>query len=912
MGSRWRSPFVDRLRLLSVVALVVAFVLIPWPATGSVTYSATNPRLDSVSPLGTPNVTFGDDGNAVALASSSPTPVRIDLVRTEYSFNLSSTFEVLSQTGYIGENWQQISATSSVPSNATNFSLNFSASLNATVDLANVSLTTTTTPLQLVYSANFSKSLQNWTLGGTAQYGSFGDPAYGAIRARGTVPTPGWAVSPVLPMVPGTSGVRVSGLVHIGGSSGALRIRLQFFSANGSSITYGTNWPAWANYSRLPEPLQFRIWTANLPYAVQLSFLANGTAGGTLWLQVLNGSTPIYGTPLANYSVGQSARIQFHELIGHGFGWTIVVASGPALSWASSELQEMAALRQLEDFPYVTVSVAGQDPPGLRGSASLSNASFTFTGSAPYTALGSPTQMGLAGIAWTIAIALLLVPEWFPLARRILARIRSTLFASPAPTGMRKWLQRNFTLLGAGAASLGLYAFLATYFGGHPYDAWVQKVWVYASQLGGLRELYVRPIFVGDAVIRGGTPWSTTGFGYEPVAAYLYDVISRLIGPLGTYANAVAMNAAQGPSSEIKWVLSAFSVFAAVLLYYGVRKDSGSSRLALAAFALVALGPAIVFDSAVWGETDSVLYLLFVLFAVVATWKPTYALAIAVVAAAFKQTGLILALPSVLLVLAPGLGWTERFRRLTVGAVTAFVIILPLLAAGLLPSLILTPYVGQFYHVSQVGVLTAPVSPETYTVWTLVTPGTGPSRLFTPSSTPLVLGLSFAVLGEVCLACSWILMGWVLRPAARRGSLVFWLATTTAGAVTFTALLTGTGSRYYTLAIPGLAGILALWWPTASIRLRRLAIFLYVGVTAISFWTMYGLLTVFLGSGQVGIRGLGYSVNPLSSFIARWYLNNTVITVGSVVAVGLVVGCAVLVWILAHPPYHSANGPSAT
>ena len=285
------------------------------------------------------------------------------------------------------------------------------------------------------------------------------------------------------------------------------------------------------------------------------------------------------------------------------------------------------------------------------------------------------------------------------------------------------------------------------------------------------------------------------------------------------------------------------------------------------------------------------MYFLFVLFAAVAVRAPTLALGVTAVALAFKETGPIVLFPSLLLVLGPGIPGLERLRRLAVGATVLLVVTVPVVLAGLLPSVLLSSYAGLFSSFVTGSSTAQPfVSPETYTVWTLFTGFVGGhdlTRFMIDSSTPLVAGLSFALLGTAVFAISWLAMLAFVRKGARSPSLAFWFATTSFGAVTFTALLTGTGSRYYTLALPGLAALVVLAWDRGP-WLRSIILAAYAIVTALAFWTMYGVLTVIMSREYPNILGLGLSYNPLSRFVLQWYQDNNVITLGSIGAVAAV------------------------
>ncbi|MGI0130821.1 MAG: hypothetical protein ACREEC_11855, partial [Thermoplasmata archaeon] len=358
-------------------------------------------------------------------------------------------------------------------------------------------------------------------------------------------------------------------------------------------------------------------------------------------------------------------------------GWTparnisfAVTPAGTATTfWSSAQLSPSAGLTKLLGAPQITVSAYAGTPIAYASTATLSNASVTFRGAGTFTALSSGEGPAFAGTMAAVAVGALFAPEWGPFVRGWGGSLRSLPLGAAARAAFRA-LRSHWVVTGVGAGALGLYGLLAETFGGHPYDNWTFKVWILSSQTHGVRGLYVQPEFVGEAIVRGTVPWSTVGFGYGPVCAELFQGMSRIVAPLSGYSSVVALNGDVGISAEIKWLLALGTIAAGIALYALVRRSTGRPLLGVAAFLLLVVNPAVAFDSAVWGETDSILYLLFVLFAVAAAYRPSWAMVIAGVAIGFKETGPILLLPAALLVAAPGLAWAIRLRRTALLAAT--------------------------------------------------------------------------------------------------------------------------------------------------------------------------------------------------------------------------------------------------
>jgi hypothetical protein len=893
-----------RLRMAAILIVVILVFTVPWRATGSASYPAYEPALISISPANSTAVTFDPGGRAIDLAVPASGAVRADLVRTPASFDLTGQFEVTDQNDTLDSVWHNVSTTVPVPAGGTSFTVLFGTA-NSSVDLAAVTVANADDPSEVLYSANFSASTNGWSLLGTGSFGAFGTPSLRAIEVTNNATATGYAASvdPASLGSPVTS-VTVRALVLDNGVPGPFKIALDIFGPTDLPLGYIADWQAWASYAVAPSPLTLLLWTVELTeYTVELSFLATGPGGGELAIETLVAGTVESTSPIGPYQIGEAVAVSLARTAGESLVLQVTPPGGTVYTWSSAAYPSGSGVQQLAHYSYFTASLVAQGAGGSSSRAVVVDATYTFSGSDTFAALSSSPWPGLFALLAAFLVLGLLAPEWWPAAVRGARFLRSGA-GGRAIDHTRSFLVRHRVALAVAVGSLALYAYVALTFGGHPYDSWSYKIWNATLQSGGIQGLYVHTQFVGDAPIRGDTPWSATIFSYGPVSAYLIEVTARILPSLNGYPNAAAFNAAAWVSSEIKWIFALFTVAAGAVLYAVIRRVTGRTDLAILGFLLIVLNPAIGFDSVVWGETDSVMYFLFVLFAAVAVRAPTLALGVTAVALAFKETGPILLFPSLLLVLGPGISGLERLRRLAVGATVLLVVTVPVVLAGLLPSVLLSSYAGLFSSFVTGSSTAQPfVSPETYTVWTLFTGfvgGRGLTRFMIDSSTPLVAGLSFALLGTAVFAISWLVMLAFVRKGARSPSLAFWFATTSFGAVTFTALLTGTGSRYYTLALPGLAALVVLVWDRGP-WLRSIILAAYAIVTALAFWTMYGVLTVIMSREYPNILGLGLSYNPLSRFVLQWYQDNNVITLGSIGAVAAVLLISYALWMLARP-----------
>ncbi|MGO8805596.1 MAG: hypothetical protein ACLQO7_03180 [Candidatus Bathyarchaeia archaeon] len=119
-----------------------------------------------------------------------------------------------------------------------------------------------------------------------------------------------------------------------------------------------------------------------------------------------------------------------------------------------------------------------------------------------------------------------------------------------------------------------------------------------------------------------------------------------------------------------------FDIGTAALIFIFVRKQS-SFKLALAATALYAFNPAVIYDSAVWGQFDAIYTFFLVLSLMLALRsKPKLSAAAFAVAILTKPQGIALA-PLVAFLIYKKNGLKETILSVVAFAVTVFVVILP-------------------------------------------------------------------------------------------------------------------------------------------------------------------------------------------------------------------------------------------
>lgn len=171
----------------------------------------------------------------------------------------------------------------------------------------------------------------------------------------------------------------------------------------------------------------------------------------------------------------------------------------------------------------------------------------------------------------------------------------------------------------------------------------------------------------GTAASHGIRPfYSVVGFAdYPPFNVYIFWFF-------GSLANASGI----GIANIVKWVPNLFDLATAGLIYYFVRKQS-SFRTAIIATALYTFNPAVIFNTAIWGQYDAV-YTFFLVLSLMLALRSNPKLSAAAFAVAIltKPQGIALAPLLVYLIFRKN-GIKHLLISVAVFAATVFVVILP-------------------------------------------------------------------------------------------------------------------------------------------------------------------------------------------------------------------------------------------
>ncbi len=171
----------------------------------------------------------------------------------------------------------------------------------------------------------------------------------------------------------------------------------------------------------------------------------------------------------------------------------------------------------------------------------------------------------------------------------------------------------------------------------------------------------------GTATAHGIRPfYSVVGFAdYPPFNVYIFWFFGSLANVLGI-----------GIANIVKWVPNLFDLATAGLIYYFVRKQS-SFNIAILATALYAFNPAVIFNTAVWGQYDAI-YTFFLVISLMLALKSKPELSAAAFALGIltKPQGIALA-PVLILLIYKKNGLKRLLYSVGAFAATVFVVIAP-------------------------------------------------------------------------------------------------------------------------------------------------------------------------------------------------------------------------------------------
>jgi hypothetical protein len=880
----WRvacSVVFGRTALVVVGIIAIAVIAFPWQLAPASRYSGFDKNMLFAEGQ---SGDFSIAPTKVVIKSSNGSTPSLHAVTSENPFEADLDVTVKEESSYL--TWHDVSATIHPPQSARYFTVLVGA-VNSVALFTDIRITrasdTSPSAASVIFTERFgADTRKRWRFGdGAAIVAQEQGRSALRIAALGSVEKGAW-ISKALPFIAQGDSYKVTASMRYETAPSPFKIAVDWLDGSRQHISYAPDWSDWAQGVSPVEPLRVRVWYPANYGVVDLRFLPDPTHSVVAGTQDGHGYTAV--SELGRYQVGKP----FHIRVVVNPGKSIRFVAGDREAGARSYQQDRGDL-DLFSQPYLNLSFDATAATGFGTSTELTNFELLIPAQTLLSSKASDLRLD---------IALGLILAWFIMFLAVhygtrLVRIGPSLMSeidrarSALPTG----LTRVALAVGSLSAVL-ILLLLASFLGGHPYDRMSQETWAYVIQQYGIGSIYDRTNAAPDSLVRGGhAAWSSLGFAYMPALSYPYLIIVKIWNGLG---HSISPMQDAGFYAFWKLCLSTFVVVeGTVLAYVFLRVEHIRRAAVLLAVGLLVLNPAVIIDSAVWGETDAVLVSsVLVGLAAFLTGRLRLAWAAIAVAVLLKQTALLF-LPILALYSMKRFGFARSVEEGAFSSVLGVVIVTPLVFAGYGPSTTYLPAVAQFGFFAAAPANLA--SGDTFSVWTLVNRFYGLhgfDRILMPNAIQLPGDTTF---GQVGLAIWFGLLLFTLFVLARRNvgpgldnGMVWGLALLV---VAYVAVSPKASSRYLILALPLI--LLGAKWP---LSLGKAA--LYGALSAISALSMYGLFMEIAVRGEwTEFAGLGTpSTNWFSGAVYAIYTSDEVMTGGSIVLITAVVALAYLSW----------------
>lgn len=255
---------------------------------------------------------------------------------------------------------------------------------------------------------------------------------------------------------------------------------------------------------------------------------------------------------------------------------------------------------------------------------------------------------------------------------------------------------------------------------GHPYDIYSNQLWAYVAARYGLSALYTTAAVATEGNSHGGDPYAAAAFPYPPLMGYFFKAVGEIYERVG------GGSWLRDPSltAGLKLGYLSFHMLSAFVARRLLTRAGLSGRPQVVAMLVYVFNPAILWDTVVWGQTDTIL-LLALLVALVGTVEKRSVVAwIGILAAAtVKQTGVPFAVILAAL-LAREVGLRDLVRGFARSTLWFFLFLAPLMWSGVHPVSFVYPVwrkILQFGTVRWMEVSNAVVARDGFNLWTLLT-----------------------------------------------------------------------------------------------------------------------------------------------------------------------------------------------
>jgi hypothetical protein len=857
----------SRVAILVLAGVVVVSLFIPWQQAAPRTYPGLDPNLLYINSKGTGTQSgdvriSGDRAVLTAREASAPT---IHLVSSESDF--SAEFDVTPSAAALP--WQTATVTVHPPPGTRNFAVLVGAK-GGTIVFHSITVAPVTTGGALsapVFADDFTNpKVPNWV------------PATDVDRVTGSglrVTASGaqevGAYTRLLGLPQPEATYLVTGQFRSVSGLPTFKIAIDWLDSQQRHISYSADWKSWETYAQPFVPATISLWHPRKYNAVNLEFTSSLQPKIAVVTQ--DSGSPSLAKELADYEAGQTYHITLVWKHGHSALFRIKTPEAKTLFYAIDRQSGLG----LFDEPFVNLSVGTSAPPGVTNSLEIRHVKLM---------IPSQTRFAQTVSDWRLTVLTGLIVIWLTAYAAtylfLHVGVGSTLRTWFATAGGRLKQPRNAAIAVAIVGLSSLYA-ASTIIDGHPFDRLSQESAAYVIDQYGVGALYGRTSVVPDSIVRGGTgPWSPAEFVYPPGMANFFIVVGKT---WQLFNHAPAPLGSQLYTSFWKFAFAIFVLVAAGLIFAISRRTNGGWRnWALLLAGLFAISPALVFDVAVWGQSNGLLLaiLLLATLALVLN-RPQLMWSAIVVAVLVKQTALLVA-PLIVLFALRRYGLRRSLTYAAFGIVVGFVFIAPSLFAGYSPATSVMTTIGKL---ADFGTPLTPynttVSADTFPIWVVLTGMRsfhGIDRLWTTDrETVPLLGMSYSSAGLVLFILIALIAAWAVwreagRPTPSYQRLFVSIALVV---VAYVSLNTRTSGHYLILAIP----FILLGLPRAA---PVSAFWKLAAVSGLALISEYGLFMFIAAKGEwPNFAVLGSpSTNTFSALVYAIYTYDGFITLFAV------------------------------
>jgi Gpi18-like mannosyltransferase len=852
--------------LLVAAALVVTITILPWKQADATTYKGFDSNLLYAESTGNPGVSASspsvssvDINSMRAIMAPGPhSQVATHLVTSLDDF--SATFDATVNVDNSLASAQPISVTVTKPATARYFVVVLAAA-NTSIQFGEVAINPVNGGDATVTGQGFHETFQNpklpgWieTTGVTSVLALSLPGGRGLlIDASGTSERKAWTAKAIGPVPVSENQFSVSAVVHRISGTGPFTIKIDWLDSTRHHIAFNPNWQEWAEYQGTAMPIDVRLWYPAQGNSIDIRFVDQPTR--QIVASIYDGRHESRILTMGPYVVGETYRFLIKWTSESEADMQVVMPDGRTIDYLVDRSSGLALFSER----YVNLSV-GSTAVGQPEAIEISNLALTLPSQSTFALKVADPRLVIASLAIIAWFASFILFHGF---RRVVRWVDNR-SGKRALGAIRRWVQRFGAPAVLTVVAIALLYVPLTVIDAFPYDRLAQEGYAYVTMNYGLGDLYGRTSAAPDAAVRGGhSPWSNTPFAYPPLMAYPYWVAGTIWQAVGGVIEPLRDRAYQ-----VFWksLFAGFVLVDALILFAILRRDA-ERRWAVAGTALFVLNPALLFDTAIWGETEAILLaaLLAAAFGF-ATGRSRLGWTSLIVATLIKQTAL-LAAPVFAIYAIKRYGFRRTVIDGSWGLLLSFALVLPFILLGYSPWTIVK------VNLAQVSSFAAPppnyASSDTFSLWSLVNGLHGLhgfDRIWAPF--PLSFSwASYATTGTIVFAAVMIavVLKMAFTPVSRLSANTLYVALA-AVVSSYVILSTYASGRYLVLALPFLILALRSFGPFTRV-------WMVAALSGIALISMYGIYMVVAVTGDwPQYYGLGNpNTNVLSGVMYRIY-----------------------------------------